>query len=473
MESIAPSEDRDKFRSLISLFRRPEDFVDIREVADFDLGARRAGEFLARTVQEWIANREPADFLADVAARLDVIDASHVSGSPEDIFRALTYIAPEYGVRVRDAVLAGGNARFYLNVAPFVQAALVREPENGVAIARRLLGTGNSDAAGAVAAALGYRVEQPNPEDEARRVALFREVFTYDDSLVRRRAAFSFGFFRFDYPATAAPTVAETPVGTDSAFAEGLYTTLHGRDVDDALVQPLIDNLREVDDLDYWATDFLRRIAPERSRAVLQFLLERIRLRTERHNYQPIPHAGVTFGPLVDALLQSQTFEMDFLEIIAEYHTLSSLEQFWFDQLYGYVAERAPEMAKRLIAGALAAEDELTRSMAVRWLHRVPHDLLTSDVSYVVRLMERGCAVNQDLSQAVYVAIVGALASGASTLAPYQPAPSDQRLMDVAAAALQLDLSICARRWFERMQARGQADAERTIRHSEETFGPQ
>ncbi len=474
LDRLAPTAERNRYRAMIDSFLVFDTFVDLR-TEDPAVGEQRRAAFLERTTEQLVAEfPEPNGLLEDLAARLDAIGRAGLGGTPWHIFWEISRLRPDLSDSLGEAILERGDPRYLQGIAPFVATRLERDPASGEAFAHRVLNQGSIEAAIGVSNALPLRVGSDDRDGEMRQ-RLFARLLSDPRLEVRRAAAHNLLFFKRRYPDRIVALALTTNIDDDAQLANRIFMALpSGIDhADHAILEALVSKLARVPDLEYWPLSFLSKIAPTRSSIVLTLFGARIFDGPDERSYHAIPYVGREFDELIQALLESPSFEQELLAL-SHRKGLTHRECDRVALLVGRVGEAAPDIVKRMVEAALDDADVEGQQVGVSWLRHVPHEMLTTDVDYVIRILERAYASSEDLGSRLEGPITNALVSGAEAVGHYEPAPSDLRLTAIGDAALQREgLSPYVRRFFEGLRRMGQRRAEHSIRSAEEAFGPQ
>lgn len=475
LERLTPSAGRDRYRALIPEFLRFDTFVDVGADNAWNDGARLADEFVDATARELLAAYDdPAAMLDDLATRIGVIESAGIACTPQYLFASIDALNKPFSSRLLDVILARNDTRFYRWLDPFIRGLLMANPVEGETLARRLLEVGNIDVAVSVAHGLRFKGNSTAVDATARN-ALFEELLRHADVRVRMAAADAMIFFTRNYPERAPDLIIGAEIGEESQLAHQLFMSLpnDAATLDDATLERFVQKLRTVKELEYWPLEFLRRIAPTHPKLIMGLFAWRITHGSPDHEYRAVPYVDTTLRKVFEAMVQSSDFGTEFFPMLAQYRDLTQGRRHDFGILFGYVAVAAPEVAEAAIERALNSDDSEQQHAAVAWVRAVPHEALSDDVEFLVRIVERAFIVSREFGDKLYGPILNALTSGAESVDAYKAAPSDVRLQIVADAAIAKELSPRARRLFEALREHGRRSAERTIRHTEETLGPQ
>ena len=474
LKRLAPTTERDRYRALVDRFLVFDTFIDLR-TEDPALGEERRAAFLERTTEQLLQEfPEPDGLLRDLAMRLDVIERAGLGGTSWHIFWETVRLRPDLGDSLGEAILESGEPRFLQTIAPFVATRFERDPAAGNTFANRVLNQGSVEAAIGVANALPLRLASDG-RDGAARQDVFARLLSDPRLEVRRAAIHNLLFFKNRHADSILTLVLTAKLDDDAALADRAFMALP-RDIErseELILEALASKLVRVPELEYWPLNFLTKIAPAHSSIVLSLLGTRIFDGPDDRSYHAVPFVGREFDQLIAALLESSSFEQE-LGALCHRKGVTYRERDRLALLVGHVGKAAPAIVKRMVETALDASDVDEQQAGVSWLRYIPHEIVTADPDYIVRIIERAHGTSEDLGRRAEGQITNALISGAEAVGHYEPAPSDSRLIAIGEAVLQREgLSPVARRFFEGLQQMGRRNAERSIRSAEEAFGPQ
>jgi len=463
---------RDRYRILLSEYLRFDSFAEF-DPADPNAGQQLIDEFTGKVSCEYLDSfPDPRELLADVGRHLAEIAETGSHGSAWRLFAALIWERYEYGVRMIDAILEDGDRRFYRDMGALLGTVILHEPAAGAAIADQMLALGDVDAAIGVAQSLGA-VNAP-PETIPVRARLLREVLRCDNLQVRLCAAHALIWFR-DLARDAIPgLIADARIDNESKLADDLFMMLP-KDV--TTIAPstrerLLEQLRHVANLEFWPLDYLRRLAPTNGAAVFDLFIWRITAGQLNREYHAVPLVDITFDAVMQALVAAPGRDAGVERLLALYPNLEPARRRAFDTLFGHLARAAPQITKTAIDVAFQSSDSQMHQAGLNWMRTLHHSLVTADVPFLVRSVESAFAVSQELGESLCGPVLNAITFGAEAVAVHEATPSDHRIQEVATAALVGELSPDARRFFETLLQHGRTSAERSIRLSEDAFGP-
>jgi hypothetical protein len=474
LATLAPTPDRD--RVLIDEFMCDDAFVDLHSIEAFAEGARLSQEFAAAVARQLIDELdEPEPILEDIGARLDRIAEAGIAGNPLRLFDFILELEPLLGARLGQTIVERADPRFYRWLGPFVRSALQTDLAAGAVFARTILDTDNVDAALGVVQGLVYKRPADDADAEVR-AALLRRTLDHIAPSVRVAAAGVAYFFTRDWPRWTVPLILETHIGTDDKLADRLFMMLphNGPDADVATLRELAHKLVGLPELTTWPLQYLTSIATNHSAIVLELFEQRLRVPVDDDRFHPVPYSDVPFGDVVTALVRSPNFRTEARALLARSVDLPAERRLHCDILFGHFAKADPTFAKEATLDALGSGDDKRQRAATAWLRFVPHDMLTNDLPYLVRVLEEAYAISEAVGSAAAGSIHNALISGAESVALYEPAPSEMRLQAVGTAALVLgNLSPPVSRFFESLRTLGRELGVDTVRRAEEAFGPE
>jgi hypothetical protein len=475
LERVERDPEVSRYRALAPEFRRFDSFVDVGARDAWLAADGLVAAFMENMARDYRQRCPDAISLLDeIAARMRTCEQAGVQATPQELFRYLTDHDPDFGPALMSAIMSRGDEIFLRFVDALLMPMFLRSPALAVELANRLLETGSAAAAIAVAHAAAVRGDGEDTS-AADRERLLTTVLRDSRADVKRAATHPYHFFANRYPESAARIIMASDVGCDAQLADELLSGLpHDLSaLDDATVTALLGKLRDVNDLRHWASDVLQRLIPQRTVMVVEFLVWRLRLAPDRHDYHPIPYVDISFSRMLDELVQAPQFEEAFARLVECYSSSPPRSRYFFDLLMGQLARGAPARLKTAITAALASSDAELHRTGVSWLRNLPHEVVTNDLDFVVCTVERSCEIDLEFGRTVTAALVNAIGFGAEAVAMYEAAPRDIRIQNVARGALAREVSPDARELFEQLLACGERSAQESILYAEDTFGPQ
>jgi hypothetical protein len=471
LTTLSGRQDNQRYRILIPGYVSFHSFYDL--TGDAQKAQAALQEFVQEQTRDALRFTHPAELLEDLVPRMDAIGDAGLRASPLDLFWAIVAQHSAFGFSLLYCIVDSGNERFYPYLQPLIGTLFLENVTAAVAICERLLNSGNIAAATAVAASLGHRGANAGASANAR-TTLFARVLQHENLTVRLTAAFQLNFFARDYPECAVPLVIAARLDEDSKLADEVFMALPDAEPTNEQSEALLEKLRHVNELKYWPMHFMERIAPTHAPAIFELIRWRLTNGPTARAFHPVPYVvDPPMRTFLEALCNAPDFDASIRDFVGRYTDISPQRTFFFDTFMGQIASVAAGAIKPAIEQALNSDDERMHRASAGWMHSMPNVVLTSDIDFVVRVVERATRIGAEFANDFFAAVLNAIGSGAEAIAPYEAAPRDLRMQSVAAAALQHALSDEARRFFEELLEAGERSAQHSIRSSEDTFGPQ
>ena len=391
-------------------------------------------------VVEFIRHTEHAGKAYEILTdRMQAICAASVQPHPHTFLGILGNTDPEFAADLCDIIVNNPNGP----LAPHLHSLLTNvrkwSAERARGIGQRALRAGSNILCSGIAWSYSSQglADAATPED----VEVIRELLDHEDTNVRRLAIGSLSALAEAHPRVAIDLAMGVEVGDNVHLAEEmcqLFFDGHGipfRELTSDELKTLLSKLEDVQKIEYYFINtFLVKASEQDARAVVGFLLTRIKKKDDEANYHALPISEFQ-DPLI-GLAASPDHE----NILREIRDISlepvSSGEYWIPQLFREASldfESAVSLA--VLNEWINSGDAARIQSAARLVSRAHPAFVFKNVEFTTNLLERAYVASSDCYRSVASNLTSSAISGTRSGTPGQPMSEDVALRDQALAA--------------------------------------
>lgn len=350
---------------------------------------------------------------------------------------------------------------FGTSISAILSASWIRDGAIGYELANLALNTGSQRLQIAVGQALWYsdNVEAAPRIDAERRAEVLSKLLAIPDPGVQEAALHAVGTLLKADAKLAVNLLIQVDAGENSKLADEIFANLRTvdlADLDENTSTTLIRRLIAVNELDYWAFEFLRKAAPNRANAVLDLFVQRIlsveRSEKRRVQYKPVPYAH-SLIPHISRFFEALMLSPDQAgSLLESAYASKGMSRYWFAELFGSLTKH-PEPVVRALTPWVESGSAERVEFAAAMLHRVEPEFVFQHRDLIVKLIEAATVLGDSCVTAVEGSLFTAAISGARSGVAFEPMPQDTQLLkNSQRARTELDAGSRAERFYRRLE---------------------
>ncbi len=450
--------------------------------ADFEQLQVAIDALLDRVVDRIHAEHwEPSALAQAVADSLHETRTAGLNGGAGWLFITLSRRDLKYAKDVVDIIIADLGSDLGDVISPVIFAAWSTDIAWVDTAVARSLATGEQKLFMGVAQALwmhrGVGVENVE-RDADRRSAIIASLVRDGNKDVKEVALRAVGTLLSINRSKGIELILSLDVGEDTSAADELFANLRSvspGELGEHGVYRMLTYLTTIQELDYWAMEFLRQIAKERSDDVLDTLLRRIErsadLPTQLGGFRPVPYGHVIVPHEVQFFDQLNCSPNALKGALDRGFALNHRGRHWFAELISNVA-RKPQPLLQALETWIADGSAERLHFAAEAIHRIPADAIFDNADFVVALIERAACLDEETRLRVTSALFSAATTGLRSGVAFQPMPQDVAMIEHAKGiASTLTPGSAAYNLFDEIVRYGEDSITKKLEADIDTFG--
>ena len=427
-------------------------------------------------VVEFIRHTEHAGKAYEILTdRMQAICAASVQPHPHTFLGILGNKDPEFAADLCDIIVNNPNGP----LAPHLHSLLTNvrrwSVERARDIGQRAMRGGSIILCSGVALSCQSWEWAGNAAEED--IEVIRELLNHEDINVRRLAIGSLASLAEAHPRVAIDLAMGVEVGDNVHLAEEmcqLFFDGHGipfRELTSDELKTLLSKLEDVQKIEYYFINtFLVKASEQDARAVVGFLLTRIKKKDDEANYHALPISEFQ-DPLI-GLAASPDHE----NILREIRDISlepvSSGEYWIPQLFREASldfESAVSLA--VLNEWINSGDAARIQSAARLVSRAQPAFVFKNVEFTTNLLERAYVASSDCYRSVASNLTSSAISGPRSGTPGRPMSEDVAIRDQASAVMsQFDAGSPPYRFYDSLVDFAEASIREDLLRDEELF---
>ena len=407
---------------------------------DSSLRLEKIEQMRRALVVEFLSHSEHASKAYEILTdQMQIIKAAGVPPNPQAFLGILGITDPEFAAGLCDIIVDNPNGP----LASYLHSLLTNirkwSSERARDIGQRALREGSNVLCSGIAWSYPSQgwADDATPED----VEVIRELLDHEDTNVRRLAIRSLAALAEANPKLAIDLAKGVEVGDNVHLAKELcllFSDGRGfpfRELTSDDLKAFLFKLEDVQEIeDYLINTFLVKASEKDARAVIDFLLARIRKKDfEGAKYDALPLLGFQ-NPLV-GLAAGPEQEIILREIRDTSVEEGSSIQYWIPQLFREASLDFESAASlKVLNEWINSGDGGRIRPAARLVSRAQPAFVFEHVGFISNLLERAYAAGFDCYRSVVSNLTSSAKSGTRSGTPGQPMPEDEAMRDQASA---------------------------------------
>ncbi|MXX25387.1 MAG: hypothetical protein F4Z82_08100 [Caldilineaceae bacterium SB0668_bin_21] len=444
---------------------------------DFRLRQERIGQRRRALVVKFLEHSEHAGKAYEILTdRIQTINTAEARSDPQAILHIIGKLNPEFAVGLCDIIIDNPNGP----LAPHLQSLLTNmriwNAERARGIGQRTLREGSDILCRGVA--LSYQSRGWADDATTEDFEVIRELLAHEDIDVRRLAIRALAALAEAHPNLAIDLAKGVEVGDNvflanelcQLFSNGWGVPFQELTSDD--LKALLSKLEDVQKIeDHYINTFLVKASEQDARAVVGFLLTRIRKKDdEGGNYDALPILGFQ-NPLASlaASPDQETILREIRDISLE---PGSSYAYWMPQLFREVSLDFESAASlKVLDEWINSEDAARIQSAAHLVSRAQPEFVFKNVEFTTNLLERALTAGSDCYRSVASNLMSCAISGPRSGTPGQPMPEDVAMKDKASEVKsQFDAGSPPYRFYDSLANFAEASIREDLLRDEELF---
>ena len=444
---------------------------------DYRLRQEKSEQMQRTLVVEFFGHSEYAGKAYEILTdRIRTINAAGVQSNPQVILGILGDSDPEFAAGLSDIIADNPNGP----LAPYLHSLLtnvrVGSADRARGIGQRALKKGSPILCRGVALSYQSRrwVDSATTED----FEVIRELLAHEDLDVRDAAIGSLSALAETHPRVAIDLAMDVEVGDNVHLAEKmcqLFFDGHGipfRELTSDELKTLLSKLEDVKEIeDYFINTFLVKASEQDARAVVGFLLTRIKKKDDDEaNYHALPISEFQ-DPLI-GLAASPDHESILREIRDTSLEPGRSAEYWIPQLFREASLDFESAASlKVLDEWINSGDPVRIESAAHLVSRAQPAFVFKHVGFVENLLEHAYMAHSDCYQSAACSLESSAFSGVHFGTPGQPKPQYVTIKDQASEAMsQFDAGSPSHRFYASLAKRAENSIKEDLLIDEERF---
>jgi hypothetical protein len=383
-------------------------------------------------------HRNPRTLVKAVIEVFDEAGAAGLNPGAGWLFIELSNRDLDYAQQVADVIIAEFGHELGDAISPVLCAAWSDDGKWADRAIARALDSNEQKLLGSVASALWMRRDAVGDvnHDADRRVRVLTALIERGDKDVKKAALRAVGTLLSINRPKALELILSLDIGDDAAIGDELFANLRAvepSELGTSGLARMLDYLTTIKELDYWAMEFLRQIAKERSADVLDVLMRRIERSDDlsaKDGYKPVPYGHAMVPHEVQFFDELNFSSSGAGQALDRGFALKDRGRFWFAELMSNLARR-PLLFEALETW-IADSDSVRVQFLADAMHRIPASFIFEHEDFVADLVERATALGEETGRRVSSAFFSAATSGLRSGLPFEPMPEDVTMINRA-----------------------------------------
>jgi hypothetical protein len=412
--------------------------------ADFQQLQNAIDGLLDRVINRILADRwAPRHFAQTVIDTLREATAASLHGAAGWLFVTLSNRDLDYAKHVVDVIISDFGGELGDSISPVLYAAWSTDEEwadRTIAAAfasnEQKLFMGVAHAVWMHRAATAGNAER----DADRRAAIIAQLIQVGNKDVKEVTLRAVGTLLSINRTKAIELILSLDLGADASTADELFANLRlvePHELGEHGLRRMLTYIATVEELDYWAMEFLRKLAKDRADEVLDLLMRRIERSAELPSrfggFKPLPYGHVIVPHEVQFFDELSCSPNAIGRALDHGFALNDRGRYWFAELISNLA-RKPEPLFTAFETWIAEGQSERLQFIAQAMHRIPFDVIFAKASFVVALVDATAALGEEAARRVSSALFSAATTGLRAGLPFEPMPQDVAMIDRARA---------------------------------------
>jgi Restriction endonuclease len=449
--------------------------------SDLDALQSAIDGLLDRVVGRVLRDSQSPKLLAELLRNsLEEIGAAGLRGSAGWFFLTLAAGNIDYAKRLAESVVADFPISLGNSIGSVITIAWASDPTWTERVISAILDSGEQKLLMSLAYGLwSLRQFTGRPNfDAAYRAVVLSRLMELGNSEVREIGFHAVtNLMKMDKKAAIA-VIIDTQSGRDAKVADELFASLRDVEIaelDETAMTRLLSYMVDIDEIEYWGFEFLRRLSESHPSAVLRLLMRRIREADGEsqpgRNYKPVPYGQAIVPNVVHFFEALALPEATLREALEDALTLGPMGRYWFAELVSNLALR-PEGVFTALQALNLDENRDRLEFVADVIQRVPAQAMFENAVFVSQIADTAALFGQDCERRVHGALFACAIGGMRTGTPFQPMAQDLLMIESARSVrAKLVPGSPADRLFADVEQYGERSIRRQEEYDIDTFG--